>query len=1005
MSSEATELRRLLAARAQVDNALRTAICQPIGLQIASAGIAVIGVSCRFPGTIGATSYYNSLISGANLFRTPPRDRWRWCENDQICVPTFGAIEQALDFDHSLFGMSYREAEALDPHHRLLLEEVWFALENAGYLGTAHKLRRTGVFVAMYNADFCHYALPTLWDDNSQPYLATGSAHSALPNRISYLFDFEGPSEIVDTACASSLVAMHRAVQAIRAGECDQAIVGAASLLLHPARLRQLEQLGVLSSSGVCSPFDAHADGQVMGEGVAAIVLKPLERALRDRDNIKAVICATGVSHQGSRSGSLTRPSHVGQSNLVRETYQRHGLSPTSVSYIEAHGNGGIGDLSELLAFQDNFGSPVWVGSVKGNIGFLEAAGGLSQIIKVVLALANRVMPATRGHSEPISDETLRPGSCRILTQNRTLDELSRDPSAPFIAAVHGYGLGGSLAHIVLAEFRQPDSTADSPLPLPIMLSGRDLQDVQSFALTLHNWLVRDVDTTSIPDLAFTLAVGRQPFPYKAGLMVCSKSDLIRQLSSIAGGATPTAVATARTKIEHQLSSWLEGHPLDWSSVLAAGRRIDLPSTTLRRETFPLPSLSPTMEPLRSENDLGEREQATVHGYIAGWVAKYSGLTPQTIERDKPIAFYGVDSVAISSLCSAARRELGISISRSAFDERATIDQVAAALERMLGVDKRILTDTGSANTIDIRQTISLEDRDRLFRQQLLSAKSTLRIPSDRDLLRVCETHRELFDLLIDDQGSLWLFMHINDGNRFDEIALGALLDVLTAISDFEKRSPVTTLHLTHTGRHFSLGGHREVFLEAVDKGNSDAINGIADRYRALLSVVSDLRCVTIAIAYGSAQGGGLELMLATDFQIAWPGIKVGFPEIKSGLIAGMGGISYTSSLIGASAALKMNLTGDLIASETAHEMGLLTHVDSYPFTTAKSIASELPRSIASNAIRKIVNRTKFDLLRSDIDTWINVVSSGSLEREQIQEDAIIIRTTGRVTHEVLNGR
>ena len=184
--------------------------------------MAIIGLSCRFPGSRDVEAYYRSLIGGNALYAPPPRERWNWCSEDRVAVRSMGVLDDVFDFDNALFQLSPREAETIDPHQRLMLEEVWLAIEHAGYRPEAFRGSDTGVFVAMYNQDFQFYARSGDWDEISRMYLAMGGAHSLVPNRVSYAFDLHGPSEVVDTACSSALVAVHRAVEAIRQGECDQ---------------------------------------------------------------------------------------------------------------------------------------------------------------------------------------------------------------------------------------------------------------------------------------------------------------------------------------------------------------------------------------------------------------------------------------------------------------------------------------------------------------------------------------------------------------------------------------------------------------------------------------------------------------------------------------------------------------------------------------------------------------------------------------------------------------
>ncbi len=552
----------------------------------APAAMAIVGMSCRFPGSIGPEAYYRSLIGGTDLFSPPPRERWAWCGDDRIRVPKMGVLDDVFAFDNALFRISPREAETIDPHQRLMLEEAWLAVQNAGYDHADFARRTTGVFVAVYNPDFQFYARAGDWDEISSMYLATGSAHTMVPNRISYALDLRGPSEVVDTACSSALVALHRAVEAIRGGECEQAIVGGVSLLLEPSRLVRLQELGLLSLSGQSAPFDRDSRGQVLGEGVAALVVKPLDSAIRDRDTIHAVILGSGVNHQGATSGGLTRPSASAQAELIRRTYRRHGIDPEAVGYVEAHGNGGSGDLSELLAFQEMFADGVHVGSVKGNIGFLEAAGGLSQVIKVVMGMREGIMPATRSHLTLIEDEALRPHAVRVLQIDTPLGDLGA--GAPLMAGVHAYGLGGCNAHVVLGQAPATESGPDTPYP--ILLSAEDEACLSARAEQIVQWL-EGSSTATLPDISFTLAVGMPQQQRRVAFLVTSRDDLMQRLRQRGPRSTLVEGTEVQPDMRKAVAAWLAGEQVDWHRLLPSGRRTAVAPQPLHRRRFPLPGL------------------------------------------------------------------------------------------------------------------------------------------------------------------------------------------------------------------------------------------------------------------------------------------------------------------------------------------------------------------------------------------------------------------------------
>ncbi|MCC5778739.1 hypothetical protein H7H48_06735 [Nitratireductor sp. B36] len=554
--------------------------------------MAIIGLSCRFPGSRDAEAYYRSLIGGNALYAPPPRERWNWCSEDRVAVRSMGVLDDVFDFDNALFQLSPREAETIDPHQRLMLEEVWLAIEHAGYRPEAFRGSDTGVFVAMYNQDFQFYARSGDWDEISRMYLAMGGAHSLVPNRVSYAFDLHGPSEVVDTACSSALVAVHRAVEAIRQGECDQAIVGGVSLLLEPGRLVMLQDLGLLAENGDCAPFDERSGGQVLGEGAAAILIKPLARAIADHDTVHAVVRATGVNHQGARSGGLTRPSAAAQAELISNTYSRHGIDPAAIGYVEAHGNGGGGDVSELLAFQHVFPAGIAIGSVKGNIGFLEAAGGLSQIVKLVLSMRHEVIPATRSHRQMIQNDELDPASCRVLTVNTPLDALRAPEDQSFMAGVHAYGLGGCNAHVVLAEALPTADIPEPTDPLPLLFSGESHVDLRARVERFISWYGGE-PYASLRDIAYTLATCGFHEAHRVVVFASTREEAIARLSEWMQDSEPDQHILSFTD-DHALlreaRAWCAGEKRDWSRLLD-GSRVAMPLTTWRRRHFPLPPL------------------------------------------------------------------------------------------------------------------------------------------------------------------------------------------------------------------------------------------------------------------------------------------------------------------------------------------------------------------------------------------------------------------------------
>src|SRR5580658_1528570 len=366
--------------------------------------IAVVGCAYRMPG-VGGAGLWEALIAGKDLVSCVESGRWaqeaylhpRKSEPGTSYTFAAGSIGDVSGFDAAFFGISPREAEQMDPQQRVLLEMAWEAFEQAGIPPSSMRGSRCGVYVGLSSVDYAYRRADDLGAIDSTT--MTGNAGSIAANRLSYVFDLRGPSMTIDTACSSSLVAFHQACQSIRAGETDSALVGGISLHLHPYGFVGFSKASMLSREGRCRVFDAAADGYVRSEGGGVVLLKPLTRALADGNRILAVVAATGVNSDGRKAG-LTVPSHESQAALLREVYARAGVAPQEIDYFEAHGTGtAVGDPLEARAIGEAIGRhrpldrPLPIGSIKGNIGHLEAAAGMAGLFKALYVLRHRCVP------------------------------------------------------------------------------------------------------------------------------------------------------------------------------------------------------------------------------------------------------------------------------------------------------------------------------------------------------------------------------------------------------------------------------------------------------------------------------------------------------------------------------------------------------------------------------------------------------------------------------------
>lgn len=414
--------------------------------------IAIIGVACRFPGGADTPeAYWELLRKGVDPVKPIPADRWQFDPQKDLPISCRegGFLTDIDKFDPLFFGITPKEAEAMDPQQRLLLEVCNESFENAGLDIASLKGSNTGVFVGMSTAEYAQVARDVGHDTG--PYSSTGNMFNTAAGRISYVFGLEGPSIAIDSACSSSLVCMHQAVQALQSGSCDKVVVGAVNLILKPDGHISYSQLNALSPTGRCRSFDEAADGYIRSEGCGAVVLKRFVDAERDGDNILAVIRGSSINHNGN-NGGLTVPSATAQERMIRRTLHQAGVSANDIDYLEAHGSGTkLGDPQEASALSKVFAGrerPLLLGSVKSNLGHLEAAAGMAGLIKVVLSLKHGQIPPNLHLTTPNSLVDWNTAPLQIV------DCLTAWPQGTAkTAAITSLGINGSNAHMVLQAY------------------------------------------------------------------------------------------------------------------------------------------------------------------------------------------------------------------------------------------------------------------------------------------------------------------------------------------------------------------------------------------------------------------------------------------------------------------------------------------------------------------------------------------------------------------------
>ncbi len=509
--------------------------------------IAIIGMGCRFPGGADTPeAYWELLAAGRDAVRREPASRRGG--SDAGAPRWAGYLEDVSGFDADFFGISPREASSMDPRQRLLLEVAWEALEHAGQDPERLAQSATGVFVGLTGDDY--YRLLPTEPERIDAYYGTGNGHCFPPGRVSYTLGLQGPSLAVDTACSSSLVAIHLACQSLRSGECSVALAGGVNLVLDPSVTETLLRMQALSPNGRCSAFDARANGFVRGEGCGLVVLKRLSDAQAHGDTILAVIRGSAVNQDG-RSQGLTAPNMLAQQSLLRQALASAKVDPSALGYIEAHGTGTpLGDPIEVEALVDVLGRPrpdgsrCALGSVKTNMGHLEAAAGIAGLMKTVLALQHEAIPKHLNFSRLNPRIRLEGTPFFVPTE---LQPWKRS-AVPRLAGVSAFGMSGTNAHIILEEAPPPAPPARTPAPRPthlLTLSARGEEALVALARRQAEHLTAHPELDAA-DVCFTLNTTRTRMPHRLAVVGGSTQALAASLSAFASGTKPEQVAQGK---------------------------------------------------------------------------------------------------------------------------------------------------------------------------------------------------------------------------------------------------------------------------------------------------------------------------------------------------------------------------------------------------------------------------------------------------------------------------
>lgn len=685
-----------------------------------SMDVAIIGVSGRYAQAQNLQQFWDNLSSGKDCISEIPSGRW---DHTQYFDPIKGKPGKAYSkwggfiggvdqFDPLFFNISPREAETMDPQERLFLEEAYASIEDAGYSpARLSASRKVGVFVGVMNGRY-----------------PSGARFWSIANRVSYLLNLQGPSIALDTACSSSLVAIHLALESLYSGTSECAIAGGVNLIVNPSHYLDLSAMTMLSASDKCRPFGDQADGFVDGEGVGAVLLKPLKQAEADGDHIYGVIKGSMVNSGGKTNG-FTVPNPVAQARLVADALERSGVHARTVSYLEAHGTGtALGDPIEIAglsrAFHEHTADKQFcvIGSAKGNIGHCESAAGIAGVSKVLLQLKHRQL-APSLHSQQLNQNINFANTPFAVQQQLAdwprpvleIDGVSKE--YPRIAGVSSFGAGGVNAHVVIEEYipQQPVRPAvaiNQSNPALIVLSGKTSERLAVKAEQLLAALSSGVWAESdLADIAYTLQTGREAMEERLALQVVSLTELKAKLAAFIAGqdeiehlylgqikrnkdalsvfaqdedmANVVEAWVAKKKYTQLLELWVKGMAFDWSKLYGENkpRRVSLPSYPFAKQRYWMDAPDQQQPVVADGVVIEHNAEQSVSQTITRLVSQLMKIQLEDIDGNADFYEYGFDSISLTQLAGELNQHLGLQLTPLVFFEHSTINRLASHLK------------------------------------------------------------------------------------------------------------------------------------------------------------------------------------------------------------------------------------------------------------------------------------------------------------------------------------
>ncbi|MCP3924585.1 MAG: SDR family NAD(P)-dependent oxidoreductase [Desulfobacterales bacterium] len=705
--------------------------------------VAIIGMSGRFPMSKDLNEFWNNIVDGKDCITEIPIERWDWREyygdpseeNNKTHVKWGGFITDVDKFDPLFFRISPKEARSLDPQLRLMLMYVWKAIEDAGISPKRLSHDRTGIFITAANNEYANFVLSNSDNKNIS---VTGLVSSMIPNRISHTLNLQGPSEYCDTACSSTFVALHRAIQSIKNNECEQAIVGAVNLILSPMPFTVLESQGYLSLKGQAKSFQEDADGLVRSEGVGALIIKPLQKAIENQDNIYAVVRGTGVAH-GGRGLSTTAPNAKGMKAAMKQAYQSANIDPRTISFIETHGMGSpLTDAIEINALKTGFHdianslfsmnppteNPCYISSLKPIIGHGEFVSGMAELIKVVFSIRNKVIPGISGFTKLHEQISLNESTFAITAENHNWDSLqdSDGYNTPRRASINSFGLSGVNTHVIIEEYIESNDEQNINISTNsqiIVFSAKTPDSLYVLVQQMLDFVEQQVELP-LSNLAFTLQSGREAMECRLSIVVQNKEDLIKYmkeyLESSKNENNSLSVFSSNLKdknfkinellegniakavldiliLEKNLkkiaSLWVQGFDIPWKQLHEGNhvRVMSLPTYPFERQRYWVDSkvefnlVDEKDKSLKKNSHSNGNSNLSTKNKVIAILSPMLDISPSKLNKNTPLETYGFDSILLLQLLRQLQNQINKSIDLLHLKECKTILDIIKVIE------------------------------------------------------------------------------------------------------------------------------------------------------------------------------------------------------------------------------------------------------------------------------------------------------------------------------------